>query len=51
MRVYDPEVIAELGALLRNDVETLTGMFWSAPQTTRFGVSENLHGFEEIVAF
>ena len=59
MRVNDPEVIAELKtlypkyeeALVGNDVETLTRMFWDAPQAMRFGVSENLYGFEEIAAF
>ena len=59
MKVNDPEIIAELQALypkyekalVNNDVEILTKMFWDAPQAMRFGVSENLYGFEEIAAF
>jgi hypothetical protein len=59
MRVNDPEVIAELTALYRkyeaalvnNDVETLTRMFWDSPHAMRFGANENLYGFEEIAAF
>jgi hypothetical protein len=59
MRINDPEVIAELRelypkyetALVNNDAETLTRMFWPAPQAMRFGVTENLYGIEEIEAF
>jgi len=38
-------------ALVENDVETLTRLFWSSPLAMRFGVSENLYGMEEIEAF
>jgi hypothetical protein len=34
-----------------NDAETLTRMFWASPHVTRFGLTENLHGIEEINAF
>jgi hypothetical protein len=59
MIVNDPEVVAELSALypryeealVNNDVDTLVAMFWAAPQVMRFGVTENLYGFEEIAAF
>jgi hypothetical protein len=38
-------------ALVENDVETLTAMFWASPLSVRMGVSENLYGEEEIEAF
>jgi hypothetical protein len=34
-----------------NDVEALTHMFWASAHAMRFGVTENLHGFDEIAAF
>jgi hypothetical protein len=59
MQINDPEVVAELqaiypkyeAALMANDAETLTQMFWASPQAMRFGVTENLYGIEEIEAF
>jgi hypothetical protein len=59
MLVNDPEIVAELqalypkyeAALVANDAETLTRMFWASPQAMRFGVTENLYGIEEIDAF
>jgi hypothetical protein len=59
MLIDDPETVAELkrlyplyeAALVGNDVDTLTRMFWAAPQVMRFGVSENLYGIEELEAF
>src|ERR1700722_3351464 len=55
----DPEIVAELqalypkyeAALVANDAETLTGMFWASPHVMRFGVTENLYGIEEIETF
>jgi hypothetical protein len=59
MEINDPEVVAELrelyplyeAALVKNDVETLTKMFWASPQAVRLGAGENLYGVEEIEAF
>jgi hypothetical protein len=59
MKINDPEVVAELGALypryeealVNNDVETLLVMFWAGPRVMRFGVTENLYGSEELAAF
>ena len=59
MRINDPEIVAELqalypkyeAALVSNDTETLTQMFWASPHAMRFGVTENLYGIEEIDAF
>ena len=38
-------------ALVENDVETLTRMFWSSELAMRFGAGENLYGIDEIEAF
>ena len=59
MIINDPQTVAELRALyplyetalMANDAETLTGMFWASPHAMRFGVTENLYGIDEIEAF
>jgi hypothetical protein len=59
MEINDPEIVAELrtlyplyeSALVDNDVETLTSMFWASPYAIRLGAGENLYGVEEIEAF
>jgi hypothetical protein len=59
MLINQPEIVAELqalypkyeAALVSNDVETLTQMFWASPHAMRFGVMENLYGAEKIDVF
>jgi hypothetical protein len=59
MLINHPATLAELQtlypkyeeALVTNDVETLTAMFWASPRVMRFGVTENLYGIEELEAF
>ena len=59
MVINDPEIVAELAALypkyeaalVTNNAETLTAMFWNSEHALRFGAAENLHGFEEISDF
>ena len=59
MKIIDPETIAELksiyplyeAALVANDADTLTRMFWASPHAMRFGLAENLYGIGEIAAF
>ena len=59
MQINDPETVAELQALypqyekalVSNDAETLTRMFWASPHAMRFGITENLYGIEEIASF
>ncbi|WP_270933915.1 oxalurate catabolism protein HpxZ [Falsiroseomonas oryzae] len=59
MEINIPEVVAEVTAafmryetaLTTNDVEVLDELFWDSPHTLRYGVTENLHGYEEIKAF
>ncbi|HTI02754.1 MAG TPA: oxalurate catabolism protein HpxZ [Acidisoma sp.] len=59
MEINKPAVLAELTAafaryetaLVTNDVDLLTELFWASPHTIRYGGGENLHGAEEIAAF
>ena len=59
MLINDPSTVAELrelypqyeAALVANDIETLTAMFWASPHAVRLGAGENLYGVEEIEAF
>ncbi len=38
-------------ALVGNDVATLNALFRDAPETIRYGIAENLYGYDEIAAF
>lgn len=59
MTIDDPQVLAEVGqavdayeaALMANDLDRLDCFFHDAPQTVRFGISENLYGYAAIAAF
>ena len=59
MEVDLPDVIAEVtaqfaryeAALVSNDVVVLGELFRKDPRTLRYGMAENLYGFEEIAAF
>jgi hypothetical protein len=59
MTVNDPTAHRELSALyplyekalMENDAETLTRMFWASPLAMRFGATENLYGIDEIEVF
>jgi hypothetical protein len=59
MQVDIPEVVAAVtaaferyeAALVTNDVATLDAMFRNDPRTLRYGVAENLYGYDEIRAF
>lgn len=54
-----PEVVAEVTeafqryerALVANDVATLDALFWNNPHTLRYGLGENLRGYDAIAAF
>ena len=54
-----PEVVAEVTeafgryevALNENDVTVLDELFWANPLTIRYGITENLYGYDEIAAF
>jgi hypothetical protein len=54
-----PDVVAEVRAafdryesgIQANDPEILSSSFWNDPLTLRYGIGENLHGWDEITAF
>ena len=54
-----PEIKAEVEeafaryeqALVTNDVDALQALFWNSPHTIRYGIGENLYGYDEIGAF
>lgn len=59
MIINDPETLAEVEAVFRryeqalvsNDIAVLDELFWQDAHTIRYGVAENLHGVDEILAF
>jgi len=59
MEINIPEVVAEVtaafnryeAALNSNDVEVLDELFWKSPHTLRYGVGEQLYGYDQIAAF
>lgn len=59
MKINDQKTLAEVTAaferyekaLVTNDVATLDELFFDDPNTVRYGVAENLYGYEEIKAF
>jgi ketosteroid isomerase-like protein len=59
MMINDAAVSAEVrqavdayeAALMANDVAALDALFWASPLTVRYGVAENLYGFDQIAAF
>jgi hypothetical protein len=54
-----PDVVAEVSkafaryeaALVSNDVATLDALFQTDPRTLRYGIGENLYGYDAIKAF
>lgn len=54
-----PAVVAEVkaaferyeAALVSNDVPILDELFWKSSHTIRYGVTENLYGYEQIASF
>jgi hypothetical protein len=59
MDINIPEVVAEVTAaferyeqaLVSNNIAVLDELFWQSPQTLRYGVTENLYGYEQIADF
>src|SRR6202000_1875099 len=59
MQVDLPEVLAEVTAqfaryeqaLVTNDVAVLDALFRNDPRTLRYGIGENLYGYDAIMAF
>ena len=56
MDINIPEIVAEVSAaferyeaaLASNDVTILNELFWNDARTIRYGIGENLYGYEEI---
>lgn len=59
MEINIPEVVEEVTAafnryeraLISNDITILEELFWNSPQTIRYGVMENLYGYDAIADF
>ena len=59
MTINEPKVLAEVTAAFErydravndNDIEALTGSFWNSPLTVRYGIAEQLYGYEQIGQF
>ncbi|MBP6814998.1 MAG: oxalurate catabolism protein HpxZ [Burkholderiaceae bacterium] len=59
MQINLPTVLAEVTeafaryeqALVSNDVAVLDELFWNSPHTLRYGIGENLYGYDEIRSF
>ena len=59
MQINSPNVLAEVQAVferyeqavIHNDVAVLDELFWNNPLTLRYGVAENLYGFNSIQSF
>jgi len=59
MDINIPEVVAEVEkafaryerALVTNDIAELDALFWKSPHTLRYGATENLYGYDAIMAF
>lgn len=59
MHLNIPEVLAEVEqqfdryekALNENDQDVLNELFWKSPHTLRYGIAEQLYGYEAIKGF
>lgn len=59
MELNLPHVVEELthafaryeAALTSNDVAVLDELFWNNPLTLRYGITENLYGYDAIASF
>ena len=59
MEINIPKVVKEVqnlfdqyeNALINNDINVLDNSFWNNPLVIRYGMNENLYGFQEIAAF
>jgi hypothetical protein len=59
MEINIPSVVAEVTAAFQryekalngNDVGTLDELFWSSPHTLRYGIGEQLYGYDQIAAY
>jgi hypothetical protein len=59
MQINTPNALAEVKevfvryeqAVIHNDIAVLDELFWNNPLTLRYGIAENLYGFNSIQSF
>ena len=59
MQINSPHILAEVQAVFEryeqavahNEVAVLDELFWNNPLTLRYGIAENLYGFDSIQSF
>jgi len=59
MEINIPDVVQEVEtvfhryerALVSNDIPVLDELFWNSPQVVRYGVAEQLYGYDAITQF
>jgi hypothetical protein len=59
LEINNPEMVREVTAafmryehaLVTNNIEELNELFWNSEHALRFGVTENLYGYEQICCF
>ena len=59
MDINNPQALAEVSAsfqryqdaVIANDVAVLDELFWNSALTLRYGIAENLYGYETISAY
>ena len=59
MHINTPQVLTEVQAVfegyeqavIHNDVAVLDELFWNSTLTLRYGIAENLYGFDSIKSF
>jgi Protein of unknown function (DUF3225) len=59
MEINIPEVVAEVRqaferyemALMNNRPDVLSELFWNSPHTQRYGIAENLYGYDAIAGY
>ncbi len=59
MEINRPDVLAQMqamfaryeAALVANDVDALNELFWQDPRTIRYGIAEDLYGFDAIASY
>jgi hypothetical protein len=59
MQINTPHILAEVQAVFEryeqavahNEVAVLDELFWNNPLTLRYGIAENLYGFDSIQSF
>lgn len=59
MDINLPEIVSEVDmvfrryerALVSNDITVLNELFWNSPNVVRYGVNEQLYGYDDVMNF